>query len=315
MATSPTQDGSDFTVRFWGVRGSYPTPFSTHLRYGGNTTCLEIRAGDHLVIIDGGGGIIPLGDTLIRQKAVEEMTLVFTHYHWDHISGMPFFVPAFVPRFRIHISGPGNSPDEVRQSIGQQMKAPFFPVETETWLAEIEYMDTRQDEITWGPITLQRFNVHHPGTTFGYRILFGGKSVVFVPDQELFFLDQTIDQRLGATDVDPDEKQLLERMKEEERWKLLRSLMDADVLIHDAQYTPEDYARKRGWGHSCYVDTVHCAIDARAGKLFLFHHDPGYTDDFLETLLAHSRRIIQERGSALECALAQEGLTIDLDAL
>ena len=302
-------------VRFWGVRGSYPTPFSTHLRYGGNTTCLEIRAGNHLVIIDGGSGIIPLGNELMHQQAITDFLLLFTHYHWDHISGMPFFVPAFVPKFSIRVSGPGHSPDEVRHTLGQQMKAPYFPVETETWLADIQYLDTRIDRWEHGPIALQRFVVHHPGTTYGYRITVKGKDVVFVPDQELLFIDQPINQRLVDSELEADEKRLLEQMKEEEKWSLLKPMMDADVLIHDAQYTPDDYASKRGWGHSCYVDTVNCAVDARARSLYLFHHDPGYPDNKLETLQDHARGIIRERGADLPCHLAREGLVIDFDRL
>ncbi|MDZ7751292.1 MAG: MBL fold metallo-hydrolase [Gammaproteobacteria bacterium] len=302
-------------VRFWGVRGSYPTPFPSHLQYGGNTTCLEIRAGNHLAIIDGGSGIIPLGDLLMRQQDITEFLLLFTHYHWDHISGMPFFVPAFVPRFSIRITGPGNSPEEVKHILGQQMKAPYFPVETETWLADVQYLDTRIDHLEHGPIKLQRFVVHHPGTTYGYRITVNDRHVVFVPDQELLFIDQPINLRLVDAELGADEKRLLEQMKEEEKWSLLKPMMNAHALIHDAQYTPEDYASKRGWGHSCYVDTVNCAIDAGARSLYLFHHDPGYPDHKLDTLHHHARELIRDRGADVACHLAQEGLIIDFDAL
>ncbi len=122
-------------LRFWGVRGSYAAPFSTHLGVGGNTSCVEIRSGDHLLICDAGTGIIPLGNELVKQDKIREMLVILTHYHWDHVCGLPFFVPAFVPDWKINFFGPGANPSAIEEHVSAQMKAPYFPVGTETWLA------------------------------------------------------------------------------------------------------------------------------------------------------------------------------------
>lgn len=300
-------------LRFWGVRGSYPAPFETHLKAGGNTSCAEIRIDDHLLILDAGSGIIPLGNALVAQKEIRNMLVILTHYHWDHISGLPFFVPAFVPDWSIKIFGPGKSPAEIKECVSQQMRAPYFPVETETWLANISYVENHTTSLEYGSAKIRYFNVHHPGTTFGYRIETAGKTIVYISDNELLFLDQPIDQRLNEHDIEADERVLLEGMKEEEKMTSLHPMMDADILIHDAQYTPEDYDKKRGWGHSCYLDTVSCAIEARVKHLYLFHLDPNYTDDFIDTLHQKSQELIRARNSDLQCHIAREGEIIDLN--
>lgn len=298
-------------LRFWGVRGSYPAPFETHLRTGGNTSCVEIRAGKHLVICDAGTGIIPLGRLLMQQHHIREVTILLTHYHWDHISGLPFFEPAFTPGWKINFFGPGNDGSEIEAYISQQMRAPYFPVETETWLANVKYLDAPQGTLQCGPIGIQRFYVHHPGSTYGYRIQIQGKKIVYASDNELCFINRSIDQR--KQEFDEPEQRLLEAMKEEERLRSMEFMSGVDILIHDAQYTPEDYERKRGWGHSCYIETVHTAVDAGVQNLFLFHHDPSYSDDALEDLHKRALEIIEARQGKLNCFIAREGKIIELD--
>jgi len=297
-------------VRFWGVRGSYAAPCASHLRVGGNTSCVEVRAGDHVLVCDGGTGIIPLGEELMRAGARRELLVLFTHYHWDHICGMPFFVPAFQRDWNIKLFGPGESARDIENKIAAQMKAPYFPVETETWMANIEYLDPRKGGIEHGPMRISYHNVHHPGVTYGYRIDIEGRSVAYVSDNEFLFLAKSIEQR--HEEFDAEEREIMLRINEEERAAELKFIEGADILIHDAQYTPADYDRKRGWGHSCYLDTVHSAIDAGVKRLYLYHHDPGYDDEQVFAIHRHALQVIGERGAAMECEVACEGLVVEL---
>jgi phosphoribosyl 1,2-cyclic phosphodiesterase len=191
------------------------------------------------------------------------------------------------------------------------MKAPYFPVETETWLASVRYHTPHHEPVTVGPVTVSSFVLHHPGLTFGYRIECLGKTILFCPDNEIFFVNQRIDAM--RDEFDEEEHALLEAMKEEQRSRVTEFMRDADMVIHDAQYTPEDYQRKRGWGHSCYIDTVNSAIDAGVKNLFLFSYDPGYDDEQIDALHAHARELIVERQAKTVCHKTCEGMIIELD--
>ena len=297
-------------LRFWGVRGSYAAPHKSHLGVGGNTSCVEIRTGDSLLICDGGTGIISLGEQMMSDGVLSEMMVVFTHYHWDHICGLPFFQPAFSPNWKIKFFGPGDSAGDIEQRLSDQMKAPYFPVETETWMADIEYLEPNTDGVSHGPFRISYHNVHHPGLTYGYRIQGAGKSIVYVSDNEVQFLKTSIAKRIH--EFDEDEHELLDKMVSEQRSAEVSAIEGVDVLIHDAQYTPFDYDKKRGWGHSCYVDTVNLAIDASVACLYLYHHDPTYNDDRVEAIHRDSLQIIRERGSDMECVVAREDMIVDL---
>lgn len=297
-------------LRFWGVRGSYAAPFDTHLKIGGNTSCVELRVDDHLLICDGGTGIIPFGEQLMKESVKHDMMIIFTHYHWDHICGMPFFTPAFLPDWNIKFFGPGESGHDIEKRLADQMKAPYFPVETETWMANIRYLEPSADGFQHGPIKIGYHNVHHPGVTYGYRIEVGGKTIIYVSDNEFSYLEGSIARR--QDELSEAELEIAEQVKAEERAAELKRIEGADILIHDAQYTPEDYAQKRGWGHSCYVDTVNSAIDANVKILYLYHHDPNYPDQKIFDIHEHCLQIIRDRGANLECEIAREGQTIDL---
>jgi len=297
-------------LRFWGVRGSYPAPFSTHLGVGGNTSCVEIRSGDHLLICDAGTGIIPLGNELMQQDKIREIMVILTHYHWDHVCGLPFFVPAFVPDWKINFFGPGDSPKLIEEHVSAQMQAPYFPVGTETWLAETNYLTSQNDSFQYGPMKIDFSNVHHPGITYGYKIEVNNKTIIYASDNECMFIEKSIKHR--SDEFNEEEHELFKEMIHEEHQSELNLIQDADILIHDAQYTPEDYDKKRGWGHSCYIDTINTAIDANVKELYLFHHDPNYNDDAMEAILKHSNEIIKEKGASLICHIAKEGMVIDI---
>jgi len=302
---------SNAYLRFWGVRGSYSAPFESHLGVGGNTSCVEVRVDDQIVICDAGSGIIPLGNELMAQQGIRDLLIILTHYHWDHICGLPFFVPAFVPDWNINFFGPGQCDDEIKEHVSAQMQAPYFPVGTETWLANVNYLQpSKNQQIDQGPISFEYFNVHHPGTTYGYRVKAMGKTILYISDNECSYLGKSIDRKFD--ELTAEEKQLYEEMKKEEHLAEVNLVKDADILIHDAQYTPEDYEKKRGWGHSCYIDTVNIAIEAGVKELYLYHHDPNYDDNAMEEIYQHSLSIIKEKNSSLKCHIAREGLKVDL---
>ncbi len=302
---------SNAYLRFWGVRGSYSAPFESHLGVGGNTSCVEIRVDDHVLLCDAGTGIIPFGNEILKDPNVRELMIALTHYHWDHICGLPFFVPAFIPDWKIKFFGPGDSSLDIKNAVSAQMRAPFFPVGTETWLANIEYMDPpEENKIDHGPISFTFQSVHHPGTTFGYRIHVNGKDILYVSDNECLFLNKAIRQKYA--EFSKEEKELYDAMQQEEYDAELDLIKDADILIHDAQYTPEDYRKKTGWGHSCYIDTVNTAIDAGVKELYLYHHDPNYDDDAIKIIEENALKIIDDRSSDLKCHIAKEGLTVEL---
>lgn len=298
-------------LHFWGVRGSYAAPFATHLKVGGNTSCVEINVDGHCLICDAGTGIIPFGEEAMTKNQTKELLVVLTHYHWDHICGLPFFVPAFTPEWKIRFFGPGETEAEIRQNIGSQMQAPYFPVGTETWAANISYIDPAITHIPYGPFSISRYGVHHPGLTYGYRIDTGGKSIVYVSDNECQFFDKSI--KRDWPKFSEEEKAMFQEMNREEYEIELRGVRDADILIHDAQYSPEDYQTKRGWGHSCYTDVVNMAIDAGVKSLYMYHHDPNHNDDEIEAFHEESLKIIQQRGASLQCHVAREGLIVPLD--
>jgi len=164
--------------------------------------------------------------------------------------------------------------------------------------------------ITHGPIKLTFHNVHHPGVTYGYRCTVAGKTIVYVSDNEIDFLKSSIERR--RDEFDDEEHELIEQIRNEERNAELDEIKGTDILIHDAQYTPHDYDKKRGWGHSCYVDTVNFAIDAEVKALYLYHHDPTYDDEKVKAINNDCLQIIRERNSTMECHIAYEGLIVEL---
>jgi len=302
---------SNAYLHFWGVRGSYAAPFDSHLKVGGNTSCVEIRVDDHIILCDAGTGIIPVGNKMVEQSDIRELLIILTHYHWDHISGLPFFLPIFTPGWKISFFGPGQDADDIEQHVTSQMRAPYFPVGTETWMADIGYLEPNAaEEIRYGSVSFNYTGVNHPGTTYGYRINVNGKNILYISDNECLYLEKSIKQKYN--ELSQEEKDLYDEMQKGEYASELKLIHDADILIHDAQYTPEDYEKKRGWGHSCYIDTVNTSIDAGVKELYLYHHDPNYDDTAIDRIYNHAVKIIQERNSSLKCHVAKEGMRIDL---
>ena len=297
-------------LRFHGVRGSHAAPFPGYIGVGGNTSCVEINHNGRLLVCDAGTGIIPFGRALQQQKEPREIMIILTHYHWDHVCGLPFFAPAFSSDWKIYFFGPGDSPAMVEKLISAQMQAPYFPVGIESWLAQVQFIEPKNCAFTYGDIDISFSGVVHPGMTYGYRIEVNGKVVVYLSDHECMFLSKQVKRQ---SDTLSEEEQAWYKEAADEEYKSeLKLIQDADILIHDAQYTPDDYEKKYGWGHSCYIDAVNAAIDANVKMLYLFHHDPEYDDEKIDSIYQHSIEIVNQRKSSMICRVAKEGEVFDL---
>jgi len=302
-----------FSIRIWGVRGSIPCPGKDTVIYGGNTSCLEIRADEKLIIVDMGTGIKPLGDWLLAndlKKGPIDVDVFISHTHWDHIMGFPMFTPIFVPGTKIRIRGPVSYEDEtLEQIIGAQLSYRYWPVRVDELAACIEYGQIQETSMDLGDglwVTTKYLN--HPILCLGYRFQYQAKTIVTAFDNEPF-------RNLFPTDpsdpsYDEDTAREGETAAREENEKLLRFFQDADILIHDCQYTAGEYERHLGWGHSSYEHTIDNAINAGVKKLVFFHHDPTRTDE----QLAELERDYQKRmagKTSMQILMAREGLTIE----
>jgi phosphoribosyl 1,2-cyclic phosphodiesterase len=301
------------SVRFWGDRGSIPCPGPATVKYGGNTSCLEIRADERLVIIDFGTGIKPFGDWLMAndfKKGPIDTDIFITHTHWDHIMGFPMFTPLFIPTTKLRIRGPVSYEDDTLESIiGAQLSYRYWPVRQSELSAQIEYAQIKETSLDLGDglwVTTKYLN--HPILCLGYRFEYKGKSIVTAYDHEPF-------RNLFPTDpADPsyDEDAAWEgnQVAKEENEKVLRFFLGADVLIHDAQYTAAEYGGHLGWGHSSYEHAINSAHKARVKKLVFFHHDPNRTDEQLEALEAEYQAKVRGKTN-MDVMMAREGLVVE----
>ena len=280
METSPS---SEFVVQFWGVRGSIPTPGNQTARYGGNTSCIEMRVGGKRLIFDGGSGLHVLGRSLLQQMPVEAY-MFFTHYHWDHIQGVPFFIPAFLKGNCFHIYGavPQDS-FSMKQHFIERILHPNSPVPLEGMHADIKFYDiVCGDTIQLDDITIETGPLNHPNGAMGYRVTWQGHSVFYCTDTEHF----------------PD------RMDE----NVLHLARNAELLIYDSMYTDDEYhhpkAPKVGWGHSTWQEGIKVCQAAGVKKFVKFHHEPGHTDEFLDQLKEKILEIFPDT------IIAQEGMIV-----
>jgi phosphoribosyl 1,2-cyclic phosphodiesterase len=243
-------------IDFWGVRGSIPTPGRETAEIGGNTSCVEVRAGKLIVILDGGTGLRLLGQKLLKEMPLTAH-IFFSHVHWDHIQGFPFFAPAFVPGNNMHLYGGNSVARTLEQTLAGQMDYPSFPVTLSQLGAQMTFRDlgegqvVRLDDGEGHELTVKTARGNHPNGVWLYRIEHRGRTVVYATDTEHYAV------------VDP---------------KLVGLAKGADALIYDSQYTPEEYSSKLGWGHSTYEEGVKAAKAAGVKKLVLYHHDPGQSD-------------------------------------
>lgn len=292
-------------LKFWGVRGSVPTPGPTTLQYGGNTSCVEVRAAGKIIILDAGTGLRGLGQELLSEFGEQplDLVLLLSHTHWDHIQGLPFFKPVYKTQNRLRILGYEGARQGLQSVLYSQMAAPFFPVALREVPANITIDELTDLEFQIGEVQVQAAFANHPGISVGYRLSAGGRSITFFPDNELRGADE------NAPAADPR----VQFAREENR-KLEEFVRGTDVLIMDTQYTLEEYREHRGWGHGCLDSVVQLALDAGVGHLFLFHHDPEHEDAAVEAMTVRARQLVTAQKGKLKVEAAREGLVLQLSA-
>ncbi|ABK45705.1 beta-lactamase domain protein [Magnetococcus marinus MC-1] len=288
-------------IRFWGVRGSIASPGPNTLRYGGNTTCIEIRTDDDaLIIIDGGTGIFPLAQTLLGQMPLTAHIFI-THTHWDHIQGLPFFIPQYIPANRLVLHGAHDPVEQrdLREILTYQYQYCYFPVREVELKANLEYVTLKEYQVIQvGDATVSCIYMNHPVLNLGYRVNCNGKSVFFTGDHE------------PITNIYADDHHYHDeysRFIEAKDKAILDFIDQVDVLIADTSYTAAEYAMKKGWGHGTYDTSVALAKACRAKKLFFTHHEPTRSDDALEKIYQETLERYPRQPGDPEYLLAQEG--------
>lgn len=298
-------------IRFWGVRGSIPCPGPNTVKYGGNTSCLEIgfEEIERLIIIDSGSGIRELGNDIMKRDIVKKgikADILLTHTHWDHIMGFPFFTPIYIPGARLKVYGPVTYEDEtLAEAVGGQLTYRYFPVRQAELAAKIEYISLKEEKLDMGDgINLTTKYLNHPVLCLGYRFEYKGKIFCTAYDTEPF-------QNVFCNDPDDpsyDEGMAKEgeEVAKEENQRLEKFISGSDLLIYDAQYKTEEYlSNKRGWGHTSIEDAIDSSERAGVKRLALFHHEPLRTDKEIDELAQKLGAV--KRDSGMEVFFAREG--------
>lgn len=282
-------------VKFWGVRGSIPTPGPSTVFFGGNTSCVELRVDGQLIILDAGSGIRPLGQALAAEFGDRplDLHLLITHTHWDHIQGFPFFLPAYHAKNRVRIIGYKGATDGLAATLAGQMESSYFPIALKQMAGDVVIEEQRELHFQVGAVRVEACYSNHPGICVGYRVFSSSGSIVYLPDNESF--------NKCSTTAHGD---ALPRTIEE---NLVKFIANADVLITDAQYGAEEYQRHVGWGHGCLDDVVRFAIAGSVKRLYLFHHDPEHDDRTVSSMLMHARELAAAAGSSIRIEAAREG--------
>jgi phosphoribosyl 1,2-cyclic phosphodiesterase len=305
-------------VRFWGVRGSIPTPGPDTVKYGGNTTSIEVRLNDgRIIIIDAGSGIRALGNKLVMEdmkKGPLSIDLFISHTHWDHINGFPFFTPIFIPKNRIRVRGPVNIGDESLEKIfALQMSYNYFPLRADELAASITYETLKETSFhIYDDVKVTTKILNHPIIDFGYRIEADGAVFVTAYDHEPF--RNLFDGNPGDEDYDETAKLEGEKAAALNNGRVLSFIRGADLLVHDAQYTNKEYqSSKKGWGHSPMEYVLKTGILAGVKRLALSHHEPVRKDSEFDTIeRAIKRRTALVKSHTIDAFFAREGLEIEL---
>ena len=286
-------------IKFWGTRGSIPVPGENTIKYGGNTPCVEVRTkDDNIIILDAGSGIRELGKALCSEDFTGHLDIMLSHYHWDHIQGIPFFGPLYNEKNDVTVYGQNTDGKNVIEVLNYQMVPNHFPIDINDFHAKMNFVNIPNNKsFEVSGLKIDTFKANHPSNTISYKLTENGKSLVYLPDNELKLNDFSDNQNP-------------EQIKE-----LNSDLIDfckgCDYLIHDTMYDEDLIKKKQGWGHSSNVALAYFGIMAEVKHLILFHYNPDYFDDKIDKMCDETERVIHEYKSDLKCIPAKEGLIIE----
>jgi phosphoribosyl 1,2-cyclic phosphodiesterase len=293
------------------VRGSIASPGPETVNYGGNTSCVEIRSGGDIIILDAGTGIRKLGLALVEEFHDRPINLnvLISHTHWDHIQGFPFFPPAYNLKNKVTIYGFEGARQGLQSTLSSQMESPYFPITMQQMPGAITICELKETSFHVGAVEVKAHFLNHPGVCIGYRLFTPGGSISYLPDVELFQQLRTR-WKNSASLMQPEEFDSVP----EENQAALAFIRDSEVLILDSQYDAEEYEQHIGWGHSCFEDAVTFAMQAGVRRLVLFHHDPEHTDEQISRMVARARAMAARHHSPLLVEAAREGREVLLPA-
>lgn len=279
-------------LKFWGTRGSIPAPGPLTERFGGNTPCTELRCGDLQLVIDAGTGLRELGNHMMKQGGPADTHVLIGHTHWDHIQGLPFFTPAYLPNNRLTLYGVHGTTQPFSDVLAGQMAPAYFPVSMRDMLSKPRVVEL-EGPLKLGDLKITYHYLNHPGITVGFRIEAATWTVCYISDHEPY----------GKLNNKGEFSQ-----KEDDA--VARFVAGADILISEAQYTDEEYRVRRSWGHSTFTDVLGLAAKASVKQLVLFHHDPTHTDELMEKYLKECSAYARAQGFAMELEAAREGMVL-----
>jgi phosphoribosyl 1,2-cyclic phosphodiesterase len=296
-------------LKFWGVRGSIPSPGPETVFYGGNTSCVEVRVGSDIIVLDAGSGLRRLGLALIEEFKEQPMqlNLLITHTHWDHIQGFPFFLPAYNPKNKVTIYGYEGASQGLQNTLSSQMESPYFPISMQEMPGHIAIRELHEMNFKVNQVPVRAKFLNHPGVCTGYRLSTPGGSISYLPDIELY--RRLRDRWDTEMNFMPNEARTSSPPEDHD---LIEFIRDSDVLIMDSQYDAAEYEKHIGWGHSCVEDSVAFALQADVKRLFLFHHDPDHTDEQISRMVARARQMAVRCHSNLVVEGAREGYELIL---
>lgn len=287
-------------LKFWGTRGSIPVPGNDTLIYGGNTPCVELRSNNgEIAIIDGGSGIRELGNYLADKNYPDIIDIFFSHYHWDHLQGIPFFKPLYDKNKSVNFYGMSSFGADIKALLSYQMVPNHFPISMNDFKAKVNFIEIDADKVySLKDFTIETLKVVHPSPTLTFKIKCSEKCIVYMTDNEINL--DSIPEINSDSDFLRDNKELIDFCN------------GCDYLIHDAMYEEASMSDKKGWGHSSNISLAKFGILAKVKNLVLFHYNPDYTDKKIESLLNDTQNELLKYGSNIQCLGAREGMEISI---